>query len=129
MNTFDNLKQYIIGLLEAIDELTKVRNNSLPTEGQNVASVRIIVKDAQYSLKGTLLFGEYLCSVLIRGNDVGNETDQLVDTVIDELGVIQNHLFTSGERLVVGTQPTTQYVGQDEKGNYIHNIDVLCNVG
>jgi len=67
MNTFDNLKQYIIGLLEAIDELTKVRNNSLPTEGQNVASVRIIVKDAQYSLKGTLLFGEYLCSVLIRG--------------------------------------------------------------
>jgi hypothetical protein len=124
----DAIKDYICDLLETTS-LTKVRKNVLPLQGTMCAAVRMTTKKTQYALAGNLLSAELLCSVIVRGNDNAEETDDLVDEVCEKIELIESITLSDGTRIIVGTQPNVAYIGQDENGNYDYNIDVLMHVG
>ena len=123
----DAVKDHICDLLEQTS-LTKVRKNALPLDGTMCASVRLTTKTVQYALAGNVLGAELLCSVIVRGNDSAEMTDNLVDEVCANLVLIRDVPLNS-VRVVIGTQPTVAYIGEDENGNYNYNIDVLMHVG
>ena len=128
----DGIKDHICDLLDELKEttaLTKVRKNVLPLQGTMCASVRMTTKATQYALAGNLLSAELLCSVIVRGNDNVEETDDLVDKVCEKLELIRGVTLTDGTRIIVGTEPIVAYIGQDENGNYDYNIDVQMHVG
>ena len=122
------IKDYICDLLEETS-LTKVRKNALPLQGTMCASVRMTTKSTQYALAGNLLSAELLCSIIVRGNDSAEETDNLVDEVCARLELIRRITLSDGTCIIVGTQPNVAYIGEDENGNYNYNIDVLMHVG
>jgi hypothetical protein len=124
----DAVKDYICDLLDETS-LTKVRKNVLPLEGTMCASVRMTTKATQYALAGNLLSAELLCSVIVRGNDNAEETDNLVDEVCEKLELIRSITLTDGTKIHIGTQPIVAYIGEDENGNYNYNIDALMSVG
>jgi hypothetical protein len=86
-------------------------------------------KSTQYALAGNLLAAELLCSVIVRGNDNAEETDNLVDEVCEKLELISSITLTDGTKIHIGTQPIVAYIGEDENGNYNYNIDALMSVG
>ena len=122
------VKDYICDLL-GTTSLTSVRKNVLPLKGTMCASVRMTTKATQYALAGNLLSAELLCSVIVRGNDNAEETDNLVDEVCGFLELIRKITLSDGTLIIVGTQPVVAYIGEDENGNYNYNIDVLMHVG
>ena len=122
------IKDHICDLLDETS-LTKARKNVLPLEGTNCASVRLTTKSTQYALSGALLDAELLCSVIVRGNDNAEDTDNLVDEVCDKIELIESITLSGGTRIIVGTQPNVSYIGEDENGNFNYNIDVLMRVG
>ena len=124
----DAVKDHICDLLEETS-LTSVRKNVLPLTGTMCASVRMTTKATQYALAGNLLSAELLCSVIVRGNDNAEETDNLVDGVCEKLELIQRITLTDGTKIVIGTQPIASYIGEDENGHYNYNIDALMSVG
>jgi hypothetical protein len=124
----DAVKDHTCDLLETTS-LTKVRKNVLPLTGTMCASVRMTTKKTQCALAGNLLSAELLCSIIVRGNENAEETDNLVDEVCDKLALIRGITLSNGTRIIVGTQPDVAYIGEDENGNYNYNIDVLMHVG
>ncbi len=122
------IKDHICDLLDTTS-LTKVRKNALPLTGTMCASVRMTTKKEQYALAGNLLSAEFLCSVIVRGNDSAEETDNLVDEVCGVLELIRGITLSDGTHITIGTQPNASYIGEDENGNYNYNIDVLMYVG
>lgn len=125
--TLDKLKDYVCDLLDTTN-LTQVRKNVLPLEGSNCASVRLLTKNVRYALSGDVLDTEYFLNVIIRGNDNSMETDNLFDEVCEKLVLINQAVLAGGLRVFVGIQPTSAYIGQDEAGNYMYNVDAILRI-
>lgn len=124
----DEVKNYIISLLEETS-LTQVKKNALPIDGTMCASVRMTTKKHRYALAGNLLDAEVLCSVIVRGSDSSEETDDLLDEICEALELVSDYRITDGLKITIGTLPVASYIGEDENGNYNYNVDVLLRIG